>query len=52
MKTKETLTTENRALKNQNAKSTEIITQLKEAEKKVRDLLVSQSTLRFYGIEG
>ena len=31
---------ENRALKSQNSKSTEIITQLKEAEKKVRDLMV------------
>ncbi|KAL7267976.1 E3 ubiquitin-protein ligase bre1 [Rhizina undulata] len=39
MKTKETLQGENRILKNQNAKSTEIITQLKEAEKKVRDLV-------------
>jgi E3 ubiquitin-protein ligase BRE1 len=41
MKSKETLNSENRALKNQNAKSTEIITQLKDAEKKVRDLVVS-----------
>lgn len=39
MKAKETLSAENRALKNQNSKSTEIITQLKEAERKVRDLM-------------
>lgn len=42
MKAKETLSAENRALKNQNSKSTEIITQLKEAERKVRDLMVCQ----------
>lgn len=40
MKSKETLSAENRAIKNQNSKSTEIITQLKEAERKVRDLMV------------
>jgi E3 ubiquitin-protein ligase BRE1 len=40
MKFKEGLQTENRALKSQNSRSTEIITQLKEAEKKVRDLMV------------
>jgi E3 ubiquitin-protein ligase BRE1 len=40
MKSKEGLLLENRALKSQNSKSTEIITQLKEAEKKVRDLMV------------
>lgn len=39
MKSKEGLQMENRALKSQNSKSTEIITQLKEAEKKVRDLM-------------
>ncbi|KAF8244720.1 BRE1-domain-containing protein [Wilcoxina mikolae CBS 423.85] len=39
MKSKEGLQLENRALKSQNSKSTEIITQLKEAEKKVRDLM-------------
>jgi E3 ubiquitin-protein ligase BRE1 len=40
MKSKEALQIENRALKSQNSKSTEIITQLKEAEKKVKDLMV------------
>lgn len=40
MKNKETLSAENRALKNLNARSTDIITQLKDAEKKVRDLVV------------
>jgi E3 ubiquitin-protein ligase BRE1 len=40
MKSKEGLQLENRALKSQNSKSTEIITQLKEAEKRVRDLMV------------
>ncbi|PUU80507.1 BRE1 E3 ubiquitin ligase-domain-containing protein [Tuber borchii] len=41
MKNKETLSAENRALKNLNARSTDIITQLKDAEKKVRDLVVN-----------
>lgn len=40
MKSKEGVQLENRALKSQNSKSTEIITQLKEVEKKVRDLMV------------
>ena len=39
MKAKEALQNETRAVRNQNAKSTEIITQLKEAEKRVRDLV-------------
>lgn len=41
MKAKEAMVGENRALKNQNSKSTEIITQLKETEKRVRDSLVN-----------
>lgn len=40
MKAKQLLQDENRSLKSQNSKSTEIITQLKEAEKRVRDLMV------------
>ncbi|TGZ81085.1 E3 ubiquitin-protein ligase bre1 [Ascodesmis nigricans] len=39
MKAKESLQNETRAVRNQNAKSTEIITQLKEAEKRVRELV-------------
>ena len=44
MKSRDGLLTENRALKNQNTKSTEIITQLKEAEKKIRDLMVGRAS--------
>ncbi|KAI5790110.1 BRE1 E3 ubiquitin ligase-domain-containing protein [Geopyxis carbonaria] len=39
MKAKDALQNEARALKSQNSKSTEIITQLKEAEKRIRDLM-------------
>jgi len=47
MKSREGLILENRALKSQNSKSTEIITQLKDAEKKVRDLMVFPYSLSF-----
>lgn len=46
MKAKETLQQENRALKNQNSKSSEIIAQLKDAEKSVTHLVVCYFRLR------